>query len=51
MTMSGSAFPSRLVRGVKALWRRKHLQVGRVGWRVLAILSAGLDLGKGGWLP
>lgn len=32
MTKPGSAFPPLSVLGLRALWRRKHIQVGRVGW-------------------
>lgn len=48
MTMSGSAYPSRRVVGVRALWRRKHFQENQVAWSGWAISLFVLDLKKGG---
>lgn len=48
VTMSGSAYPSRRVVGVRALWRRKHFQENQVAWSGWAISLFALDLKKGG---
>ena len=50
MTMSGSAFSLWLVMGLKALWRRKYLQVDRAGSPGHFIVWAVPGKGRSGFL-